>query len=131
VQTHADQFGARPGDDKNKILVDVFMAHVAAPAQAEQQGDGGAIDYDAVVSICDAHGIGLPVDCVEMVVEIIRHALPVDQPSARAELTIIDKLCGQLEASMYFSAKAFDRHEATQIIEEARAFIAAQTGESK
>lgn len=40
VQTHADQFGARPGDDKNKIVVDVFLAHVgASPAQAEQQGD--------------------------------------------------------------------------------------------
>ncbi|SIO58297.1 hypothetical protein [Paraburkholderia phenazinium] len=33
-----------------------------------------SIDYDGVVSICDAHGIGLPVDCVEMVVEIVRHA---------------------------------------------------------
>jgi hypothetical protein len=33
-----------------------------------------SIDYDGIVSICDAHGIGLPVDCVEMVVEIVRHA---------------------------------------------------------
>jgi hypothetical protein len=33
-----------------------------------------SVDYDRVVSICEAHGIGLPVDCVEMVVEIIRHA---------------------------------------------------------
>lgn len=60
----------------------------AAPAQAEQQRDGGAIDYDAVVSICDAHGIGLPVDCIEMVVEIIRHALlPIEQPSERVALS--------------------------------------------
>jgi len=34
-----------------------------------------AFDYDDVVSICDAHGIGLPVDCIEMVVEIVRHAI--------------------------------------------------------
>ena len=34
------------------------------------------IDYDRVVQICEAHGIGLPVDCVEMVVEIIRLAAP-------------------------------------------------------
>lgn len=32
------------------------------------------VDYDGVVSICDAHGIVLPVDCIEMCVEIIRHA---------------------------------------------------------
>ncbi|MCX4154956.1 MULTISPECIES: hypothetical protein [Paraburkholderia] len=32
------------------------------------------VDYDRVVSICEAHGICLPVDCVEMVVEIIRLA---------------------------------------------------------
>lgn len=44
-------------------------ADPAAPAVAP-------LDYDGVVSICDAHGIGLPVDCVEMVVEIIRHAAP-------------------------------------------------------
>ncbi|WAS56242.1 hypothetical protein MK974_24390 [Burkholderia ambifaria] len=31
-----------------------------------------AFDYDDVVSICDAHGIGLPVDCVEMVVDIVK-----------------------------------------------------------
>ena len=43
----------------------------AASAQKEEP-----VDYDCVVSICDAHGIGLPVDCVEMVVEIIRHAMP-------------------------------------------------------
>jgi hypothetical protein len=33
-----------------------------------------SVDYDGVVSICDAHGICLPVDCVDMVVEIVRHA---------------------------------------------------------
>jgi hypothetical protein len=34
------------------------------------------LDYDGAVSICDAHGIGLPVDCIEMVVEIVKHAVP-------------------------------------------------------
>lgn len=33
-----------------------------------------SVDYDRVVSICEAHGIGLPVDCIEMVTEIIRLA---------------------------------------------------------
>ncbi|MGF6440734.1 hypothetical protein [Paraburkholderia youngii] len=32
------------------------------------------VDYDRVVSICDAHGINLPVECVEQVVEIVRLA---------------------------------------------------------
>lgn len=34
------------------------------------------LTYDEVVSICDAHGICLPVDCVEMVVSIIEHINP-------------------------------------------------------
>lgn len=40
------------------------------------------VTYDNVVSICDAHGIGLPVDCIEMVVEIIRLAA---SPAASAQ----------------------------------------------
>ncbi|VWD49760.1 hypothetical protein BLA17378_08634 [Burkholderia aenigmatica] len=46
-----------------------------------------AFDYDDVVSICDAHGIGLPVDCIEMVVEIVRHAAPPAQVATRQGLT--------------------------------------------
>jgi hypothetical protein len=34
------------------------------------------LTYDEVVSICDAHGICLPVDCVEMVVSIVEHIHP-------------------------------------------------------
>ncbi|WP_186308506.1 hypothetical protein [Paraburkholderia sp. BCC1885] len=33
------------------------------------------LGYDDVVSICDAHGICLPVECVEMVVSIFDHAV--------------------------------------------------------
>ncbi|MBR8221259.1 hypothetical protein [Burkholderia ambifaria] len=51
----------------------------AAAAPAEERA---AFDYDDVVSICDAHGIGLPVDCIEMVVEIVRHAAPPAQEKA-------------------------------------------------
>ncbi|MEX3556683.1 MAG: hypothetical protein VB131_09280 [Burkholderia gladioli] len=42
---------------------------VGEPAPADERA---AFEYDDVVSICDAHGIGLPVDCVEMVVEIVK-----------------------------------------------------------
>ena len=41
-----------------------------------------SIDYDGVVSICDAHGICLPVDCIEMVVEIVRHAALASKAAA-------------------------------------------------
>ncbi|WP_410925286.1 hypothetical protein, partial [Pseudomonas aeruginosa] len=34
-------------------------------------------------SICEAHGIGLPVDCVEMVVEIVRLAGRPSLPAAQ------------------------------------------------
>jgi hypothetical protein len=47
---------------------------VDAPTTGATEGE--PVDYDRVVSICEAHGIGLPVDCIEMVVEIIRHAIP-------------------------------------------------------
>jgi len=49
-----------------------------------------SFDYDDVVSICDAHGICLPVDCVEMVVDIVKLSglLPAgaaaSQPAAAA-----------------------------------------------
>ncbi|WP_420213537.1 hypothetical protein ACN8ZM_40740 (plasmid) [Burkholderia aenigmatica] len=39
---------------------------VAAPTMQQM------FEYDHVVSICDAHGICLPVDCIEMVVDIVR-----------------------------------------------------------
>jgi hypothetical protein len=42
------------------------------------------VTYEDVVSICDAHGIGLPVDCIEMVVEIIGHACAPQPPQAGA-----------------------------------------------
>lgn len=54
-----------------------WQARAASPATPAQSGE--PIDYDRVVSICDAHGIGLPVDCIEMVVEIIRLAAPPAQ----------------------------------------------------
>lgn len=40
-----------------------------APSPADERA---AFEYDDVVSICDAHGICLPVDCVEMVVDIVK-----------------------------------------------------------
>ncbi|VWB76885.1 gp38 [Burkholderia lata] len=45
-----------------------------------------AFDYDDVVSICDAHGICLPVDCIETVVEIVQMSglLPARAPSPNA-----------------------------------------------
>ncbi|WP_231136753.1 hypothetical protein [Burkholderia multivorans] len=42
-----------------------------APPPADERA---AFEYDDVVSICDAHGICLPVDCVEMVVEIVKRS---------------------------------------------------------
>ncbi|MCA8075556.1 hypothetical protein [Burkholderia cepacia] len=45
----------------------VQSASHAAPADEQ-----AAFGYDDVVSICDAHGICLPVDCIEMVVEIVK-----------------------------------------------------------
>lgn len=55
---------------------------------ARPQEAAEPVDYERVVSICDAHGIGLPVDCVEMVVEIIRHAAP-PQPAVQREGLIL------------------------------------------
>lgn len=61
--------------------------HEAAPADVRA---AEALDYDRVVSICDAHGIGLPVDCVEMVVEIVRHAAPPPPARASAPVRLTD-----------------------------------------
>lgn len=44
----------------------------AQPVADDTSATVEPLDYDGVVSICEAHGIGLPVDCIEMVVEIIR-----------------------------------------------------------
>ncbi|VWB16532.1 hypothetical protein BLA14095_00483 [Burkholderia lata] len=62
-------------------------AAASQPAAAAGQEAAEAFDYDDVVSICDAHGIGLPVDCIEMVVEIVRHAAPPAQVATRQGLT--------------------------------------------
>ncbi|HDR9068191.1 TPA: hypothetical protein QDA90_003499 [Burkholderia vietnamiensis] len=51
-----------------------------------------AVDYDRVVSICDAHGIGLPVDCIELVVEIVRHAASPPPALASAPVGMMDAL---------------------------------------
>lgn len=64
-------------------MADAWDAQEIAREQAEEAL--APIDYDRVVQICEAHGICLPVDCVEMVVEIIRHAAPV-APAAGAPL---------------------------------------------
>lgn len=58
---------------KDAYARDIYEAMLAAaPAAPAQSGE--PVGYDGIVSICDAHGIGLPVDCIEMVVEIIRLA---------------------------------------------------------
>lgn len=53
---------------------EIASENTTSAMQAEAVQVVEPVDYDGVVSICDAHGIGLPVDCIEMVVEIIRHA---------------------------------------------------------
>lgn len=63
-------------DTFRATVVGFLRAPQAAPSAPDAQQSSEPVDYDRVVSICDAHGICLPVDCVEMVVEIIRHAVP-------------------------------------------------------
>ena len=74
-----------------------------APADA-----GVPIEYDDVVRICDAHGIVLPVEHIETVVEIIRHFAPTpaaadaarsgsaayrpSEPAVRAACDLLDKI---------------------------------------
>ena len=55
-----------------------------------------SIDYYGVVSICDTHGIHLPVDCIEMVVEIVRHADLASNKAAVAQSTQTDASMGDL-----------------------------------
>ncbi|WP_324658311.1 hypothetical protein [Burkholderia thailandensis] len=49
---------------------ELFRARAASAN--ETADERAAFEYDDVVSICDAHGIGLPIDCVEMVVDIVK-----------------------------------------------------------
>ena len=56
-----------------------------------------SIDYYGVVSICDTHGIHLPVDCIEMVVEIVRHADLASNKAAVAQSTQTDASMGDLQ----------------------------------
>ncbi|KWI69646.1 hypothetical protein [Burkholderia ubonensis] len=44
----------------------------AGTAPAAPADERAAFEYDDVVSICDAHGICLPVECIETVVEIVK-----------------------------------------------------------
>ena len=60
--------------------------------QAEAVRVAEPVDYDGVISICDAHGIGLPVDCIEMVVEIIRHAARSGDDAAQSWINVADQL---------------------------------------
>lgn len=69
----------------SRAIQRLAAAHPSNPAtQADHIADERklvAVDYDRVVSICEAHGIGLPVDCIEMVVEIIRLAASPAAPA--------------------------------------------------
>jgi len=73
-----ESIDAAAGDDgaSASIIGDLLDALPSDAAQAP-------IEYDDVARICAAHGIGLPIDCVEMVVEIVRHAARV-APAAAA-----------------------------------------------
>ena len=68
-----------------KTISDVLDMADAALARASEAAAGEPVDYDRVVQICEAYGIGLPVDCVEMVVEIIRLAAPQPASEQQAE----------------------------------------------
>lgn len=66
----AARLAAAPPHDPGPKRLRQFVAQSggsSAPADAR-----AAFDYDDVVSICDAHGLSLPVDCIEMVVEIVK-----------------------------------------------------------
>jgi Lar family restriction alleviation protein len=67
--------------DEDSMCGQSWNRRAAQPPAAE----GAIVDYDRVVQICDAHGIGLPVDCVEMVVEIIRLAAPASSADSKEE----------------------------------------------
>jgi hypothetical protein len=63
-----------------------------APVEVQAEAVRAAVDYDDVVSICEAPGIGLPVDCVEKVVEIIRLV------SSRTECTRLNQCTCALDS---------------------------------
>ncbi|MGF6549352.1 Lar family restriction alleviation protein [Paraburkholderia youngii] len=67
------------------------------------------IDYDRVVQICEAHGFGLPVDCVEMVVEIIRHAAPVAPTAQKVAENTQEVARGDERAAFDDEARSADR----------------------
>ncbi|WP_244109895.1 hypothetical protein [Burkholderia ambifaria] len=81
--------GVNWGDRLTPEIAQHIMARAAASQSTAAAGQEAteAYDYDDVVSICDAHGIGLPVDCIEMVVEIVRHSAPPAQVATRQGLT--------------------------------------------
>ncbi|OXI29615.1 hypothetical protein CFB84_43505 [Burkholderia aenigmatica] len=60
--------------DRTEREVAEREARALTPAQPEPAvtDERAVFDYDDVVSICDAHGICLPVECVEMVVDIVK-----------------------------------------------------------
>lgn len=85
VETPAGTQIAEPGDWIVKGPSGEFYAcKPQAFAETHVPVDAGQVtaDYDRIVSICDAHGISLPVDCIEMVVEIVRHAMPSQATAA-------------------------------------------------
>jgi hypothetical protein len=63
------------------IQWDRRMNRVATPPASRE---ALTVDYDRVVQICEAHGIGLPVDCVEMVVDIVRLATAAQREGAKS-----------------------------------------------
>jgi hypothetical protein len=83
--------GAVWDDTDYGAMADAWDAQEIAREQTEEAQ--APIDYDRVVQICEAHGIGLPIDSVEMVVEIIRHAAPVAPTAAeQAEAVRADQV---------------------------------------
>ncbi|WP_175786483.1 hypothetical protein [Burkholderia anthina] len=101
-------------DPEQPVDGEVLVA-VSADAAAAPVDERAPFDYDDVVSICDAHGIGLPVDCIEMVVEIVRHAAPPAQVATRQGLTeaardVLAERCRQIEREGWTPAHD-DRHD--------------------
>lgn len=70
-----DWINARAGKEAKAVWNRIEEKLVALDRASDAEA-GEPIDYDRVVQICEAHGIGLPVDCIKMVVEIIRLAAP-------------------------------------------------------
>ncbi|MBN3776190.1 hypothetical protein G3O06_01250 [Burkholderia sp. Ac-20345] len=80
-------------DSQVRTLLYALAAQPAPPVVDER----AAFDYDDVVSICDAHGICLPVDCVEVVVEIVKLSGLLDAraslPNAAEAEGAVDLVC--------------------------------------